>query len=692
MTKADFDGRFATAVEQLRAGRFAEAETLCRELLAGVPEEPRLLHLLGTIRHSRGEAGQAIDLVNRAVQVKPDYAEAHFNLAAMLATAERLEEAAHHFQRAAALKPENVEAHARAAAALMNLERRDEAEAAFRRVLALRPDYVSALVDLSTLTLARGEAGEAIELARRAVALAPRLPEAHVKLGRALKELQFYDEALQHYHRALELDPDVPEVENFLAVALMEIGRLEEAQELCRRVLARDPDEPRAHCTLGIVAQALGDPQLSLSSCRRSMALRPDNAQYARNLAATVIAIPGIGERERFAEQRHLGRIFGPDRATALGAPTNDPDPDRRLRIGWLSSDLRGHPVGRNLHMLFLHWDRNRFEHHLYAEVTRPDEITDWFRGQADGWCFAPALGDAELAERIRADRIDVMLYLAGRFDHNRPEVAAWRPAPVQMSFHEPATSGLVGMDYLISDRCLSPRGGAELYTERPLRLPSFYLHGPVEDGPSVAPLPYERTGTITFGSYNNPTKTNPGVLACWAEVLRRVPGSRLVLKYKNRYTGPTVSTRIRDTFAALGIDPARIETRGETEDMAAHLDNYARIDIALDTFPFTGSTTTFEALWMGVPVVTLAGPNMVSRWSASILRTVGLKGLIAETPAAYADIAARLAADPRGLAELRSTLRQRVLESPVCDGGLRARQMERLFRAAWRRWCASAA
>lgn len=687
MTTTDFDTQFAAAVERLRAGNLAEAETLCRDLLRGAPDEPRLLHLLGTICHSRGEASQAIDLVGRAVAANPNYAEAHFNLGAMLATAERLEEAAVHFQRAAALKPENVEAHARAAAALMNLERLQEAEAAYRRVLALRPDYVSALVDLSTLTLARGEAAEAIELARRAVALAPELPEAHVKLGRALKELQFYDEALVHYRRALELDPNVPEVENFLAVALMEIGHLDEAEAFCRRAVARDPEDGRPHSVLAIIEQAQGEPEAALASYRRALTLRPDNAQYARNLGAAVIALPGHSERERFVEQRRLGHIFD-SRGDTFGPPGNDRDPERRLRIGWLSSDLRGHPVGRNLHLLFLHWDRSRFEHHFYAEVTRPDAVTQWFRTHADGWHFAPAFDDAALAERIRADGIDVMLYLAGHFDSNRPEIAAWRPAPVQISFHEPATSGLASMDYLVSDRCLSPRGGEERYTERPLRLPSYYLHGPIDDSPPVSPLPLQANGRITFGSYNNPTKTNPQVLACWAAVLRRVPDSRLVLKYKNRYVAPKVRARIEAAFERHGVDPERVETRGETEDLLVHLENYARIDIALDTFPFTGSTTTFEALWMGVPVVTLPGPNMVSRWSASMLHALKLDRLIARTPEEYVAIAAQLAADPAYLRELRSTLRPRLAASPLCDGRLRARQLERLFRATWRRWC----
>jgi predicted O-linked N-acetylglucosamine transferase (SPINDLY family) len=358
--------------------------------------------------------------------------------------------------------------------------------------------------------------------------------------------------------------------------------------------------------------------------------------------------------------------------------------------VGWLSCDFRNHPVARNLQPVFAGLDRRRFEAVCFADVPAPDATTEWFRGTAAAWHSTIGLDDGDVAKLIRSERIDIMVFIAGRFDTNRPQVASWRPAPVQVSFHDPATSGLATMDYLIADPVLAPPSRREYFTERVVRLPSYYIHAPLAGAPDPGPLPAASAGHVCFGSFNNPAKVNARTLAVWAEILRRLPDARLLLKYQNWFDSSLLRDRI---YRQLGADVAsRVDFCVARDRLEEHISLYRQIDIALDPFPFTGSTTTFEALSMGVPVVSLAGENMAARWSASILHALKLDELIGRTPEEYVTKAVALASDAARLAELRATLRARVAASPLCNGKLRARQMERLFRTFWRQWCGQSA
>jgi predicted O-linked N-acetylglucosamine transferase (SPINDLY family) len=364
-------------------------------------------------------------------------------------------------------------------------------------------------------------------------------------------------------------------------------------------------------------------------------------------------------------------------------------DPERRLRIGYVSSDFVDHPIVRNLGPVLAHRNRERFEVVCYAETPRPDAETDRMRTVADRWRETVGHSDDEVAAQIAADGIDVLVCLASRLDKGRPLVAAYRAAPVQVSFHDPGTSGLTAMDYLIADPVLVPRrpvdpAQAERFSERVVRLPSFYIHAPL-GGPEVGALPAKTNGYVTFGSFNNPAKVNDEVLAVWGEVLRAVPTARLRLKFKNWFGNEGLRERVR---RGLGDTGARVEFVGDEAGRAEHLSLYNDVDVALDPFPFTGSTTTFEALWMGVPVVTLAGSAMAGRWSASMLHALKLDALVAGTRAEYVTVASGLAGDLERLAGLRAGLRGRVAASALCNGPARARQVERLYRALWRRWC----
>ncbi len=364
----------------------------------------------------------------------------------------------------------------------------------------------------------------------------------------------------------------------------------------------------------------------------------------------------------------------------------NQADPARRLRVGYLSSDLYSHPVARNLLPVIHGHDRAHVELYFYAEVDRPDTVTKVFQSLADGWRSTVGLDDEQVATLIRDDGIDILVCLAGRLDKNRPLVCAYKPAPIQISFHDAATSGLSVIDYLFSDRVLTPRNTTERFSERLLCLPNFYVAEIPGDLPPIEP----RHGPVVFGCLNNPSKITDDVLDLWGELLAATPDSRLLLRYKNLYETAGIRARVQSVLDRHGIAPARVSFPSAGMTTAEHLTLYNEIDIALDPFPYSGSTTTFEALLMGVPVVTLRGGTMLSLTSAAMLTSLKLTDLIAERREDYLAIARNLAADTSRRASLRTGLRALVARSALCDGAKKARQIERFFRVAWKRWCAS--
>lgn len=605
---------FDHAVGLHRAGRSAEAEEICAEILAHEPAHARALHLLGAIRFAAGARDAAVTFVEQALAAKPDYAEAEFNLAAMLAALGRDDDAARHYARAAELRPEHAEAWARLGAVLMNLGRAAPAEDAYRRALALRPDDASVLSDLSMLARRGGRLDEAVELGRRAVAAAPDLAAAQLRLARSLTDRGESEDAQPHYRRAVQL--------------------------------------------------------------------APEDIDYRRALRLNLLYLPNVDARDLWAEQRAFGQAAAARVGQRLPPPDNLPDPQRRLRVGWLSSDFRDHPVARNIEPVFLNRDRRGFEFICYADGETTDAMTERFRGTADAWRPISGLGDAEVAALIRADRVDVMMYLAGHYDRNRPHVAAWRPAPVQISYDDQASSGVEAMDYLVADPVLAPRTTAEQFSERVLCLPRFYVQQPPTSAPDVGPLPAARAGRVTFGCLNNPAKLNRHVLAVWGEILRRLPEARLRFKYTDRFA----SVALRDTVRrAIGVADAQLEF---DPDPAWSIGYYNAVDIALDPFPFSGAATTFEALWMGVPTVTLCGATIAGRQSVAMLRAIGLDDLIAPSREAYVEAAVALARDTQRLTDLRAGLRARVAGSSLCAGALFTRRLERMLRAVWRTWC----
>lgn len=360
----------------------------------------------------------------------------------------------------------------------------------------------------------------------------------------------------------------------------------------------------------------------------------------------------------------------------------------RRLRIGYLSSDFRAHPVARNVEGLIRCHDRSAFEVALYSATPETDAATGRLKHAADLWRDLAEADDASIARQIREDRIDILVILGAHTGDNRPLVAAYRPAPVIVSAHDLGTTGLAEIGYWLTDATLHPPDTPERFVETPARLPCFYLHVPPE-APPVRPRSAGRDKTV-FISANNPAKLGPETIALWSRVLAAAPAAELVLKFADAFADPSTRRLFEDRFAAHGIESSRLVFASGERGSASHLARIGDADIALDPFPFNGSTTTFEALWMGLPVVSLAGSCFAGRVGASLLTAAGLPELVAADGDAYVRIAAGLAADRPRLAALRAGLRERVATSPICRPEDYARSVETAFRRMWDELCRS--
>ncbi len=644
------------AVAHHRSGRLAEADALYRRILLADPDQSDALHLLGLIAHQSGESAGAVELIERAVAARPDFAEAHSDLGNALAGLSRLTAAEAAYARAIELKPDFAEAHVNLADLLRRLGRLAEAEAASGTAVALRPDMVEARMNLGVVLKLQSRLAEAEAAFREAVRLAPDFAATHSNLGNALQGQGRLGEAEEAYRRALELKPGFATAHNNLANALKEQGRLGEADAAYRRALELDPGSAEAH----------------------------------GNLLLCMHCDPRFSAADIFAESRRWETAHAAPLAAAGRPHLNAREPERRLRVGYLSTDFREHSVGFFIEPLLAAHDRGEIEAVCYADVAAPDEMTARFEALADQWRWITGEAAESVAERVRADGIDILVDLGGHTANNRLLVFAARPAPVQASWlGYPGTTGMAAMDYRLVDAVTEPAGEAERASaERLLRLPNgFHCYAPPADAPAVSALPAARTGHVTFGSFNNLAKVTPEVVAAWARILDRVAGSRMVIKSKALSDAGT-RARYAGLFAGRGIDPARIELVSWIPSKSGHLGAYEAVDIGLDPFPYNGTTTTCEALWMGVPVVTLVGDRHAGRVGASLLSRVDLGDLAAAGEDAYVETAVGLAEDRERLAALRAGLRPRMAASPLRDAAAFAREVEAAYREMWRRWC----
>jgi protein O-GlcNAc transferase len=553
--------------------------------------------------------------------------------------------------------------------------------------LKQKPNWALARYNLGNAWRVLGKLDEAATCYRHVLQLKPDLAEVHNNLGSVRKHQGKLDEALMCFRRALQLKPDFAEAHNNLGVFFQEAGKLDEAAECYRRALQLKPDSVDVHNNLGSVLREQGKMDEALMCYQRALQLKPDFAWMHSNVLMMHQYRPGVTLSELAEAHAAYARQHAEPLRTTWKPHANERDPLRRLRLGFLSPDFGRHPVGFFLIQAVENLDRSQCQTVCYCDLIVRDDLAQRFQAAATDWRDTGGWSDNRLAEQIQTDRIDILFDLTGHTARNRLLVFARRPAPVQITWigYE-GTTGLEAIDYILADRYTIPPAQERWYKERILRMPDGYVcYDPPQTAPEVAPLPAAKNGFLRFGSFNFLGKITPQVVEVWAKVLGRVPGSRIMLKYRG-LGEEAVCRRYLGLFTAVGVDPSRVELTPRSS-YAEYLSAYHEVDIALDPFPFGGGITTCDALWMGVPVIICPGETFASRHSLSHLCNIGLTETIATTLEEYVELAVSLANDLPRLSRLRAGLRERMAASALCDGKRFAANLILVLREAWREW-----
>ncbi len=636
-----------------RQGQLDEADHLYRQALAYEPRHAGAMQLRGVVQMQRGNHEEAAKLIKRSLDFEPRNPQALSNLG-------------------------NV---------LLELKRYDEAIATLRLAVEVQPNSADALGNLGRALRRRRYYPEAVEAYRKAVEIAPERAGLHSALGVALSEAGDLAGAVEAHARALELAPDRAEFKNNLAHAHRLAGRHEEAERELREALALNPEEGELHLALGRIVNQHGrfDEAIELYRQARDHGAGSTKFELAlmffQNHVLSNDPVKSKGDAVLYA-QRRAGHV------TPFKDHLNDPNPDRQLRIGWVSADFKSHPVGRFLVAAFREIDQTKLSMHAYS-MADPlhDPITQQIRAIIPNWRNIQELTDEEVAHQIRKDRIDVLVDLSGHTGGNRLGVFAYKPAPVAVTWLGYfATTGFATIDYVLCNRWLVPESEEDQWVEKPWRLDDTHwcYTIPSVDVP-VAQTPALEGGMFTFGSYNNFDKLNEPTIALWSRVLNEVPNSRLLLR--SSLKNPAVTERMIKGFNAQGIEGDRLVVDTETKPYEEHLKSYGLLDIALDPFPYNGGTTTTEALYMGVPVLTLHGDRFVAHLAETNLQSAGLTDWIAKDQDDFVAKAKAFAADLPALDQLRQGMRARVLASRLFDAPAFARELENAFHGMFGEW-----
>lgn len=678
---------FAQAMQLHQAGFAAQAEGLYRQILSTHARHIDALHLLGMLCVQTGRADEGVALIQQAVQLNGMVPAMHSNLGNALMAAGRHQEAVAAYNKAIAQQPAFADAHCNKGNALRELQRPAQAVAAFDQAIALNPQLPEAWSNRGNALSDLLRHAEAVSSFDRALALRPQYAQAWNNRGAALSELGQFDEALKSYAQALSLQPDDPEALNNQGHTLREAGQLQASVASFRQALSARPHHLEALSNLGVTLQDLGQQSEAIESLRQALALQPDHVRARSNLLFSLSFAPDVSPTAYLDE----ARLFGQQamaRASAAGASPSPCAPrcapgagtQRPLRVGFVSGDLRHHPVGFFMEGLLNHLDPAKVQAIAFSTRAQPDALGQRLQARCAGWHAIGGLNEAAAAALVREQAIDVLVDLAGHTAGNMLGVFAHRPAPVQVSWLGfLASTGLPTMDWVLADAITVPAGQESQFTEQVWRLPvTANCFTPPANTPElqVRPLPALSQGHITWGCTQNPAKINDMALQAWGRILQATPGSRL--RIQNQLLDHASG---REAFLlrlqAQGVDTQRVDLVGSISGREAHLDALGEADIALDTFPYPGITTTCEALWMGVPTLTLAGQSLLSRQGASLMNVVGLPEWVAHDVDDYVARAAQLASDVNALSALRQGMRERVQGTALFNPALFAQHWQ---------------
>ncbi|MCX7933804.1 MAG: glycosyltransferase [Planctomycetota bacterium] len=565
--------------------------------------------------------------------------------------------------------------------------------ACYRQCVKRKPDFVEAWFCLARCLLILSEGEAALSCLEKAVSAQPANVDILLKAAGELLGRERGEWALKFLEQALALAPEDPRLLEAKAGAWSFIGDFEQAAVWAERALELAPSLSLARNVRAGVFYKMGDAASALEHYSLALQHQP-GADFIWSNKLFMMNYLEMPPTQQCEEHKQWGEFFLRKYQAQRPRLRNVLDAERRLRLGYVSPDFRQHSVAYFIAPVLLAHDRGACEVYCYSNVLKPDKFTERIKSFDVVWRDISAVGDAAAAALIAADQIDILIDLAGHTSHNRLPIFALQPAPVQITYlGYPATTGLETIAYRLTDSLADPPGMTEhLYVERLLRLdPCFLCYNPLKDAPAPSPPPAVKRGAITFGSFNNIAKVSDACIALWADVLRAVPGATLLLKNEG-LSYASARDNILRRFAGRGIEEQRLRLVGHMPNILHHLAAYEEIDIALDTWPYHGTTTTCEALWMGVPVITLAGNIHAARVGVSLLTNAGLAELVAQTPEQYVALAVSLAADQERLAHLRQEMRARLSKSPLLDMKSFTRRLEDAYRVCWRDYCLSAA
>lgn len=644
------------AIAHLQQGRFKEAGAIAQQIIAKAPRNGDANLILGVVASQRGDHDFAEKCMACAIRNNPNQPLYHFNHGIALESGHQPERAITAYEHAIQLNPAYAEAHNNLGSVLRSLNQTDGALSAYNKAVQYRPDYGM----------------------------------AYNNRGMTLADLARFDEALLDFQQATRLMPQFADAYNNCGNVLQKLNRYDEAEDYVRRALSLNPNFAIAHANLGYILSKTGQLQEAERCLRRALQISPELAMVHSNLLFSLASTATLSADILFEEQRNWDRVHGIEgRTNALPPLPKDPASDRRLRIGYVSPDFRNHAVSYFFEPLLAAHDQSRFEIFCYAchNACESDSTTDRLREIAEHWRFVAGKSEQETAQLIRDDQIDLLIDLAGHTANNRLKIFTYSSAPVQVAYlGYIASTGLEAMSYWITDNILHPDPTEEKCVETIYRLPRCWVsYKPSDQAPEIAACPNPDEHVI-FGSLSCSSKMTESAIETWSNILNALPDSRLLLMNVS-LASDKIQKQVTDRFADYQIPPERLLLRPNAP-MNEYLSTYNEIDIVLDTFPRTGGTTTAEALWMGVPVVTLAGKRYAERISASKLTAVGLEQLIADNREDYVRIAVALARNSALRTELREQLRQQMAQSQLCDGESLAREIESAYRSMWEKHC----
>jgi len=663
-----------------------DAVPVLQQAVAADPELVEAHCALGDACRASSLIAEAILSYRRACALRPGALPLIRRLAQALYASGDLAEAVDVLSRARQIHPGDTDLAMLQATALLRQARPAEAATLLQEITARQPHNAAAHANLGVAMYASGQMSLAIDVLRRAISLDPAQLSAWINLGNIQRERGALSDAEASMRKALEIDPRSLAALNNLALILKDAGRLVDSEPALRHAIELDGRFADAWANLATVLESQGRTKEAMIAHRKTMSLRPDNTSHHSALLFGMHYDDACTRHDRLEEARRYGSRFGMG-SSAKSLIDDLPPAGEALRIGVVSGDLWRHPVAYFLSGLLDSVDPRRVSMHAYSTSTRTDDMTERLRSRFRQWRSLVGLDDPQAAATIRADGIHILIDLSGHTAGNRLPMFAQRPAPVQATWLGYfATTGHPDIDYIITDPISTPEGAEGEFTERCWLMPDTRLcFTPPHDAPDVAPLPMRSRGAITFGCYQNLSKLSGRVLDAWRDILAALPSATIHLQCK-QLADPAMVDLFASRLAVHGIAPARIRMRGPVP-RSQYLHAYADVDVMLDTFPYPGGTTTCEALWMGVPTLTLEGDSMLGRQGSSLLAAAGLHDWIARSHDEYVARAIALADACGRLEELRAGLRERVRTSPLCDAARFARAFEAAMEGIWTDW-----